>query len=161
MNYTLLKNYSAIFLLIFFISCSSDNNNDMPEIIEQIDYSEQNEEEIIAYISDNNLNATRSDSGLYYVVNEEGTGDKALATDNITVAYKGALTNGNVFDESEEFTADLNMLIAGWVEGIQNFKEGGSGILLIPAHLGYGGSTIPGIPAGSVLIYDITLISIN
>ena len=70
MNYTLLKNYSAIFLLIFFISCISDNNNDMPEIIEQIDYSEQNEEEIIAYISDNNLNATRSDSGLYYVVND-------------------------------------------------------------------------------------------
>ncbi len=161
MKYTLLKNYGVVFLLIFLTSCSSDNDKDAPYLPEPNDYSEQNEEEIMAYILDNDINATRSDSGLYFVINEEGTGNRPLATDNITVAYKGTLTNGNVFDESEEFTADLNLLIAGWVEGLQNFKEGGSGILLIPAHLGYGDRILEEIPAGSVVIFDITLISIN
>ena len=52
-------------------------------------------------------------------------------------------------------------MISGWTEGIPLFNEGGNGILLIPAHLGYGSFDVNGIPGGSVLIFEVELISVN
>ena len=99
---------------------------------------------------------------MYYVINEEGTGDHPTASSNVTVAYKGYLTNGEKFDENANgYTTDLDRVIVGWTEGIQYFKEGGSGILLIPSHLGYGPNGNQAIPGGAVLIFDIELKSIN
>jgi len=122
-----------------------------------------NELEITEYISENNLIATRSDSGLYYVINEEGTGERPTETSNVTVAYKGYFLDGEVFDESDSSGAsfNLNAVIEGWTEGIPYFKEGGNGILLIPAHLAYGIYGSSRIPGGTVLIFDVNLISVN
>jgi FKBP-type peptidyl-prolyl cis-trans isomerase FkpA len=147
--------FTLIFLL--FISCSKDDNSS------QKDYRAENEQEILDYISVNNLNAEKSNSGLYYVIDELGTGAQPTATSNVTVAYKGSLTNGNVFDQSDEAGISFNLqgVIPGWTEGITYFKEGGSGMLLIPAHLGYGGNSVGSIPPGSVLVFDIELISVN
>jgi FKBP-type peptidyl-prolyl cis-trans isomerase FkpA len=141
-------------VLMFFISCSGDK---------EIDYVAKNEKEITEYIAKNNLNAQKSDSGLYYVINEAGTGTQPTASSNVTVAYKGYYTNGSVFDESSSagISFGLNQVIKGWTEGIPYFKVGGSGILLVPAHLGYGSSDRNGIPGGSVLIFDVKLIKIN
>ena len=128
-----------------------------------IDYVTKNDNDIQAYITANNLNAQKSSSGLYYVIEEEGTGAQPTTSDNVTVAYKGYFLNGAVFDQSNSdgISFDLNRVIQGWTEGITYFKEGGSGMLLIPAHLGYGNYNYNGIPGGSVLIFDIELKSIN
>ncbi|RPD91658.1 peptidylprolyl isomerase [Aureibaculum marinum] len=151
-----MRKYAIVFLvIILFTAC---NNND-----ESIDYREQNEQEILAYIESNNLNAQKSSSGLYYVIDEPGEGEQPIATSDVTVAYKGYFTNGTVFDESDAngISFNLQRVIKGWTEGITYFKEGGSGLLLIPAHLGYGNSDYAGIPGGSVLLFDINLISVN
>jgi FKBP-type peptidyl-prolyl cis-trans isomerase len=60
------------------------------------------------------------------------------------------------FDESSasEITFPLQNVIKGWTEGIPLFKEGGSGTLLIPSHLGYGSNDSNGITGGSVLVFD-------
>jgi FKBP-type peptidyl-prolyl cis-trans isomerase len=147
---------SALLILSLFISCSKDKE-------ESIDYVTKNEQEIKDYIAKNNLTAQRSNSGLYYVVSNPGTGTQPTATSNVTVAYKGYFTNGNVFDQSSSsgISFGLNQVIKGWTEGIPYFKTGGNGILLIPAHLGYGNSANGSIPGGSVLIFDVKLISVN
>ena len=144
-------------IAILFMSCS--NSESEPPV----DYSAQNETEIKAYIAENKLNATRTNSGLYYVINEEGTGKKPTATSNVTVAYKGYYTDKKTFGQSTDasITTNLQGLIAGWTEGIPFLKEGGSGILLIPAHLAYGSNESKGVPAGSVLIFEIKLISVE
>jgi len=131
--------------------------------IELIDYEVENEQEIVDYIAENNLTATRSDSGLYYVINEEGTGENPTEESNVTVAYKGYLTDGDVFDEStvSGVSFNLNQVIPGWTEGIQYFKVGGNGQLLIPSHLAYGKYGNQSIPGGAVLIFDVDLKSIN
>ncbi|HSM64610.1 MAG TPA: FKBP-type peptidyl-prolyl cis-trans isomerase [Gillisia sp.] len=149
MKYTLLA-----LILTVFLSCDSD---------ESVDYKVQNEQDITAYINEKNLDAQKSDSGLYYVINEEGTGERPTSTSNVTVAYKGYYLNGSVFDQSNSdgISFGLQQVIKGWTEGITYFKEGGSGVLLVPAHLGYGNSDSRGIPGGSVLIFDIKLISVN
>jgi FKBP-type peptidyl-prolyl cis-trans isomerase FkpA len=150
--------YSLLAIIaVFFMSCS---NNDPKE---EIDYTAQNEAEIKAYIAENQLNATRTNSGLYYVVNEEGTGKRPTAASNVTVAYKGYFTDKKSFGQSTDAGVTMNLqgMIKGWVEGIPFFKEGGSGILLIPAHLAYGGEDRQNIPAGSVLIFEVKLISVE
>ena len=100
---------------------------------------------------------------MYYIINEQGTGTQPTAASNVTVAYKGYFTNGNVFDQSkaEGISFGLNQVIKGWTEGIPYFKTGGSGVLLIPSHLGYGSTNNGPIPGGSVLIFDVKLISVN
>ena len=149
-----MKSYLYLFFSIFiFLSCS---NND-------VDFAPQTDADIIKYIEDNNLNANKTSSGLYYVINNEGTGDKPTSNSNVTVAYKGYFLDGTVFDQSSASgaTFPLNGVISGWTEGIPLFKEGGNGILLIPFNLGYGINGRSSIPGGAVLIFDIHLISVN
>jgi FKBP-type peptidyl-prolyl cis-trans isomerase FkpA len=147
---------SSLLVLTLFISCTKDNNS-------TVDYTAKNEQEIKDYIAKNNLTAQRSASGLYYVITNPGTGAQPTASSNVTVAYKGYFTNGNVFDQSSAsgISFGLNQVIKGWTEGIPYFKTGGNGILLIPAHLGYGSSANGPIPGGSVLLFDVKLISVN
>lgn len=147
---------STLLVLTLFISCSKDTKT-------VTDYTAKNEQEIKDYLVKNNLTAQRSTSGLYYIINEQGTGTQPTAASNVTVAYKGYFTNGNVFDQSkaEGISFGLNQVIKGWTEGIPYFKTGGSGVLLIPSHLGYGSTNNGPIPGGSVLIFDVKLISVN
>ena len=156
MKYTLI---ALVFTL--FISCKKDNTEVTPT--ETIDYVAKNDQEIVDYVAKNKLTATKTDSGLYYIINEPGTGKQPTASSNVTVAYKGYFTNGSVFDQSDAagISFGLNQVIKGWTEGIPYFKEGGSGVLLVPAHLGYGNNATGPIPAGSVILFDVKLIKVN
>lgn len=153
-----MKPFFIALFVVLFVSCSDDSDP-----VADNDYRAENEKEIIEFIDLNNLNAMSSDSGLYYVIDEPGTGAQPTQSSNVTVAYKGTYTNGGIFDQSDEngISFDLNRVIPGWTEGIQYFKEGGSGLLLVPSHLAYGSCDYNGIPGGSVLIFEVKLISVN
>jgi FKBP-type peptidyl-prolyl cis-trans isomerase FkpA len=153
-----MKSILVLLVSLLFISCLSDTEKQT-----NTDYTVQNEKEIVDYIAANKLIAQKSSTGLYYVINEAGSGAQPTASSNVTVAYKGYYTNGTVFDQSNSsgITFPLQGVIRGWTEGIPYFKVGGSGMLLVPAHLGYGSSDSNGIPGGSVLVFDVKLISVN
>lgn len=141
-------------LLLLVISCIDDK---------QPDYVAKNEKEITGYIARHNLKAQKSSTGLYYVIEEPGSGTQPIPSSTVTVAYKGYFTNGTVFDESkpEGISFNLQGVIPGWTEGITYLKEGGKGILLVPAHLGYGNYDKRSIPGGSVLIFEVELIEVK
>tara|TARA_B110001450_G_scaffold172619_1_gene161005 strand:+ start:184 stop:570 length:387 start_codon:yes stop_codon:yes gene_type:complete len=128
-----------------------------------VDYTQLDEEIILQYINDNNLNAEPTGSGLYYVLNSNGNGDFPNINSIVTVAYKGTLIDGTIFDQSDATgaTFPLSNVIQGWQEGIPLFSEGGSGILLIPSAMGYGNQAVGSIPANSVLIFEVTLLNVN
>jgi len=91
-----------------------------------------------------------------------GTGEEVKKGDTITFDYTGALAaNGKIFqsslDTGKPITYSLNDLIKGWQEGIPGMKVGGKRRLMIPAALGYGSASQPGIPANSDLVFDITV----
>ncbi len=144
-----------LFLLVAFtfVHCNKDDGQDQSEIDDEI---------ILKYIADNNLDAENIGGGLYFVDEETGTGENPNASSTVRVAYRGYFTNGQVFDESgsDGISFGLNQVIRGWTLGIPYFKEGGRGKLLIPSELAYGSSPRSGIPANSVLIFDIHLIDI-
>ncbi|MFT6866170.1 MAG: FKBP-type peptidyl-prolyl cis-trans isomerase FkpA [Cyclobacteriaceae bacterium] len=145
--------YTLLFSLILFISCKD----------EEVDFITSNDIEIMAYITEQKLDAQKSETGLYYVIDNPGTGAQPTFSSDVTVRYKGYFLDGTVFDESDSNGTSFNLLqvISGWTEGITYFKQGGSGILLVPAHLGYGNNDYRGIPGGSVLAFDITLIKVK
>ena len=104
-------------------------------------------------------------SGLKYEVLKTGTGPKPTLADNVTVHYRGELTNGTVFDSSydrgEPATFPLARVVKGWQEGVQLKPVGSTYRFEIPPDLGYGARGAGPIPPNSTLIFQVELLSIN
>jgi len=106
-----------------------------------------------------------TESGLQYMVLEEGSGPKPTVSDTVIVHYEGSLADGRVFDSSYQKNQPeeipLDMVIPGWAEGIQLMNVGSKHRLFIPSNLAYGergaGQVIPPY---STLIFTIELIDI-
>ena len=123
------------------------------------------EAEMKQYFADNNIVATPTASGLYYVQTAEGNGEMPAKGDYVHVHYTGKLLNGKVFDSSIErgepigVSIGVGRVIPGWDEGIMMMSKGEKGVLYIPYYLGYGdrgaGSDIP--PFAN-LIFEVELI---
>jgi FKBP-type peptidyl-prolyl cis-trans isomerase len=128
------------------------------------DKSSEEVSKIKKYISDNNVTAKPTTSGLYYVEQVKGTGPKAKAGDKVKVWYTGKLFDGTVFDASSnrneafQFTLGEGRVIKGWDEGIAMMSVGGKATLIIPSGLAYGerGSG-QRIPPFSPLIFEVEL----
>ena len=108
-----------------------------------------------------------TESGLQYEIIKEGKGEKAGATDTVTVHYHGTLIDGTVFDSSKErgtpASFGVNQVIAGWTEALQLMSKGAKYRLYIPQELAYGANPHPGGPIKpfSALIFDVELIEIK
>lgn len=141
---------------VFLAACKKDDGDaaKQAEIDEQI---------ILDYIAANNIAAQRHESGLYYLITKEGTGEHPEISSTIEIFYKGYLTNGNVFDQTTHGSVvfSLQNLIKGWKIGIPLLKAGGSGIFLLPSALGYGASGSGSIPPNAVLIFEIDLVAVQ
>ena len=131
--------------------------------VEDLNILNQGEEDILKYLEENDLEATKTSTGLYYVVHEQGDGEPIGSNATVTVAYKGYFLNGIVFDKSSSdgITFNLKQVIPGWTEGIPYFNEGGKGMLIIPPSLGYGAAGTQKIPGGAVLVFDIEILKAN
>ena len=154
-----MKSYlSAFILILVFTSCLNNESTeyDIP------DYDALNEIEIQEYIAANNLNPEKSDSGLYYIIKEEGAGVSPSLTSDVTVYYKGYTTDGNVFDESPIEGVDFNLsqLISGFSEGITYLKPDGEATLIIPSKIGYPFYSYSDL-AGEVVLFDVKLIAVT
>ncbi len=101
----------------------------------------------------------------FYNITTPGAGTSiANLCSDISVDYKGQLTNGTGFDSSYNrgpLVATLGRLIPAWQKGIPLIKEGGKISLYIPPTLGYGNQANGPIPANSILIFDISLLGVS
>ena len=71
--------------------------------------------------------------------------------------------DGKLFDSSRggvPLACRLCDLIEGWIIAIQQMHIGDKWELYIPAEMGYGKFSQPGIPGGSTLIFEIELLGI-
>jgi FKBP-type peptidyl-prolyl cis-trans isomerase FklB len=104
-------------------------------------------------------------SGLQYKVLAEGSGKTPKDADEVTVNYRGTLTDGTEFDSSyrrgKPLIVKVNGVIRGWSEALQLMKEGSKWQLFIPPDLAYGERGMGRIPPNSTLIFDVELISVK
>ena len=105
------------------------------------------------------------DKGIYYRAIKKGKdGVSPNRNSVITVHYTGRTINGKKFDSSLGGTPPafrLSDLIKGWITAMRQMVVGDKWEVYIPAEMGYGKFSQPGIPAGSTLIFEIELIGIS
>lgn len=111
------------------------------------------------YLKEHKITAEKHVSGVYYRITKEGNGKHPNGTSIVKANYKGYLTDGTVFDQGNGIEFPLSNVIQGWQIGIPLISKGGSGQLFIPSSYGYGRQPKPGIPANSVLIFDVDLLN--
>lgn len=107
-------------------------------------------------------------SGLRYQMIVKGDGKKAEKGKTVSVHYKGALENGQEFDNSYkrkkpiEFPLGQGYVIEGWDEGIALLQVGDKARFVIPSYLGYGESGAGGvIPPNATLVFDVELMDVK
>ena len=120
------------------------------------------DQSILDYAKENNLTLESHESGLYYIVEKEGTGTSHPSINStVTIHYRGTLLNGLEFDSSYDGngprTFALGNLIEGWQIGIPLMVRNEKRKFFIPSRLGYGSREQGDIPSNSVLIFDIEL----
>ena len=103
--------------------------------------------------------------GIYYKVLKEGnqSSEQPNIRSIITAHYTGKTINGRKFDSSRgraPLACRLCDLINGWIIALQQMHIGDKWELYIPAEMGYGRFSQPGIPGGSTLIVEIELLGI-
>jgi peptidyl-prolyl cis-trans isomerase A (cyclophilin A) len=124
-------------------------------------------EKFVASLAGDMENAITTESGLQYVVKQEGTGAKPKVGDTIVAHYTGYLPTGKKFDSSvdrgQPFRTPIGVskVIKGWDEAFLAMKEGEKRLLIIPPDLGYGARGAGGvIPPNATLIFDVELIQV-
>lgn len=103
-------------------------------------------------------------SGLQYLVIAPGSGGKPIASDKVTVAYRGTFPNGTVFDKSNPTaTFDVSGVIPGFTEALELMSVGAYYRVYVPPDLGYSvlESSIRGLPPNAVMVFDVGLNKIN
>jgi FKBP-type peptidyl-prolyl cis-trans isomerase FklB len=104
-------------------------------------------------------------SGLQYKITAPGDkkGPAISSADTVTVDYRGKLIDGTEFDSSYSrgvpATFPVNGVIKGWQEALVLMKPGAKWQLFIPPDLAYGPRAQPKIPANSLLIFEVNVIS--
>lgn len=122
----------------------------------------------MTYIQKEFPEAKGTPSGLHYILEQDGNGPKPNKFQEVSVHYRGTLTDGTEFDSSYKrgkpisFPIQAGRVIAGWDEGISLLSEGGKAKLIIPYFLAYGEQGRPPIiPAKATLIFDVELVRVG
>ncbi|MBQ7238939.1 MAG: FKBP-type peptidyl-prolyl cis-trans isomerase [Bacteroidales bacterium] len=103
--------------------------------------------------------------GIYYKVLYDGDkgGQSPSVRSIITAHYTGRTIDGKTFDSSRggvPLACRLCDLIEGWIIAMQQMHIGDKWEVYLPAEMGYGKFSQPGIPGGSTLIFEIELLGI-
>lgn len=107
-------------------------------------------------------------SGLQIETLKPGKGAQVKLGDTVAIHYTGTLIDGTKFDSSHDrnepyvIVADYNFpVIAGWIEGALQMKDGGKYKITIPYELAYKDRLGSPIPPFSTLIFEMEIVSIN
>jgi peptidylprolyl isomerase len=115
---------------------------------------------------------TKTESGLQYLDDKEGTGESPTTGGTCVMHYTGWLweneAKGKKFDSSKdrgqpfEFRIGVGEVIKGWDEGVASMKVGGKRQLLIPPKLGYGARGAGRvIPPNATLLFEVELLGVK
>lgn len=116
-----------------------------------------------------NKKAKMTESGLVYIISENGSKDRVVKGSKVSLHYTGTFrADGKKFDSSRDRnqTLDFNYIdqkmIPGFEEGIAMIGKGGKITIYIPYFKAYGKNGRPGaIPPYSDLVFEIEMVDIQ
>ena len=182
------KKFNAVKIFNDYFTIESENQNKRAAIdaenkkVYNEKYKEVREQKV-AYFSDLKAKATKTATGLQYVITKKSGGKKPVAGTNVFIHYAGFLEDGELFDASIESVAktfgkyDENRaaqngyqpipfqagkkdgMIPGFIEGLEKLSFGDKAVIFIPSRLGYGAAGAGGvIPPNANIIFEIELL---
>ena len=111
--------------------------------------------------------AKKTNTGIRYIILQEGRGVIPKPGNKIAVLYVGRLLNGTVFDQATEkekaftFRVSRDQVIQGWDQIFQQIKVGEKRLVIIPPELAYGTrGQPPKIPRNATLVFEVELLEI-
>ena len=164
--------------LIFIFSFVSCRNEKVPgaavikpgkeEMVDLNRYLVEKDREIIEnYIERKGLTMTESQTGLWYSVINEGTGEYLKDFDRIVMNYECSLLDGTVCYSSsnlgpKEVILGKTDIEPGMNEGLRLLKPDGEALFILPPFLAYG---LVGdgkqIPPRTVIVYSVRITEVK
>jgi peptidyl-prolyl cis-trans isomerase A (cyclophilin A) len=142
-----------------FESLQKDNVNRDAKLKEEAQAS------VLKTIEEKYADAQTTDSGMRYIVHEEGEGGKPTKGTKVKAHYTGTLLDGTKFDSSVdrgqpfEFSVGAGQVIQGWDEAFLDMKKGEKRTIVLPPELGYGSTGAGGvIPPDAFLVFEVELL---
>ena len=111
---------------------------------------------------------TKTSSGLQYYDLLSGSGEEAIKNSSVSTHYTLWVKTETGYDYINSSEGNLpvdfvvgrgDMVFPGWEEGVTGMKVGGKRLLIIPPELGLGTQASGNIPANSILVMEIQLVS--
>lgn len=135
---------------------------------------------IKAYLTAHHIEASSTDSGLFYIIDQPSEATPVVKDKTIKVHYTGRLLDGTIFDTSVEELAKANNIydaqrpykplefqvgagcvIKGFDEGLLLLKKDEKARFFIPSTLAYGQNAMGKlIPANSILLFEVEVVDI-
>jgi len=158
------------FFLFFSISCHNNNVKKQVSVPDKEDMRElnrylvQKDREIIGnYIERKGLKMTESPTGLWYFIENEGSGRLFKDNDRIIIFYNCSLLDGSeCYSSDQQGPMDIVLgksdLAPGLNEGLKLLSPGSDAIFILPPYLAFGfvgdGKKIP---PRSIIVYRVTV----
>lgn len=134
---------------------------------------------ISRYIAEHKLSPQQTSSGLYYIVDRQGSGPLAKPGDTVKFDHTGRYITGRIFDSSMKDTAmkagifDLRrpytptvavagqkVTVPGVDEALLHFPQGTKVTLILPSALAYGGDGNAVFPPYTPLVFGVEILDI-
>ncbi|RTY97434.1 peptidylprolyl isomerase [Flavobacterium sp. RSP49] len=182
------KKFNAVKVFSDYFAIESENQKEKAAVdtenkrVYNEKYKEVREQKV-AYFAELKAKATKTKTGLQYVITKKSGGKKPANGTSIFIHYAGFLENAELFDASIESIAqtfgkyDENRatqngyqpipfqagkkdgMIPGFIEGIEKLSFGDKAVIFIPSQLGYGAAGAGGvIPPNANIIFEIELL---
>ena len=108
---------------------------------------------------------TKTPAGIYIRDLSPGIGEPVGPGQQVAIHYQGNLADGQPFDANGPtdppyvFQLGAAEVVPGFEEGVRGMRVGGRRQVIIPPALGYGAQANGPIPANSILVFTIELVS--
>lgn len=118
---------------------------------------------LAAYIEENGITVTPTESGIYIIPIENGKGRCPVKGEKVEVDYDVYTLNGDLvgsssrYDEVFTFVLGDGYAIPGWEEVVPMMHLGDKVRAIIPFDMAYGEHSVFGMPPFTNLVYDIKL----
>lgn len=175
--------FTCITLFLFILACTNsesttngqkktgEENALVERYLQEMVPTERTQDDIdrnliINLLIDSLWDFKRTESGIYYDIQETGVGGSPRINSNIKAHYRGTLLSGKEFDSSYKknrpMEIQLSQVVAGWQEALPMLQKGGKGTFIIPSRLAYGPQAFGNIiPANSCLIFEMELLDFD
>jgi len=171
------KVFILSFIALIFITASCGSNSSKKTQSNKTESVKQSNNKDVSMLQIGNpidlSSFTKVDSGISYLITQDGTGSQPVSGETVTVHYTGWLLKdnnilGSKFDSSRDrgdyfqFPVGMGYVIPGWDEMVADMKVGERRIIILPANMAYGSRGAgAAIPPHATLVFDVELFKIN